>query len=85
MWESNESRSKLLKVSIGFAFTKFCIITLWSVIRLCSSANCKCRQKQPAIVIDENTDNDVIHERIDDPELESLVALTKNNAATVTY
>ena len=83
-WESTESRSMLLKVSIGFTFAKCCIITLWSIIKLCSSANCRCRQKQPAIVIDENTDNDVTHERIEDPELEPLIT-HKNNGATVTY
>ena len=60
-WESTESISILLKVSNGFTFAKFCIITLWSIIRLCFNANCRCRQKQTAIVIntDENTDDDV--------------------------
>ena len=62
MWESNESRSMLLKVSIGFAFAKFCGIILWSIIKLRFNVNCRYRQKQTTIVIDGNIDDDVMHE-----------------------
>ena len=41
-WESTESRSKLLMVSIGITFAQFCIIVVWSLIKPCLSAGWRC-------------------------------------------
>ena len=73
-WESTESRSKLLMVSIGITFAQFCVIVVWSLIKPCLSAGWRCRRNQGHDVIDEIiNDNDITHERIEDPELEPLI------------
>ena len=41
-WESTDSRSKLLMVSIGITFTQFCVV-VWSLIKPCLSAGWRCR------------------------------------------
>ena len=69
-WESYESRSTLLMVSIGITFAQFCVIVGWSLIKPCLSAGWRCRQNQVFDVID---DDDIAHERIEDPELEPLI------------
>ena len=69
-WESTELRSKLLMVSIGITFVQFCVIVVWSLIKPCLSAGWRCRQYQGHDVID---DDDIAHERIEDPELEPLI------------
>ena len=76
-WESTESRSKLLVVSIGITFAQFCIIVVWSLIKPCLSAGLRCRQNQGNDVINEIIDDDdIAHERIEDPELEPLINYT---------
>ena len=76
-WESTESRSKLLIVSIGIAFAQFCVIVVWSLIKPCFSAGWKCRRNQGNDVIEEIIDDDdIVHERIKDPELEPLINFT---------
>ena len=76
-WESTESRSKLLMVSIGIAFAQFCVIVVWSLIKPCFSAGWKCRRNQGNDVIEEIIDDeDIVHERIKDPELEPLINFT---------
>ena len=76
-WESTKSRSKLLMVSIGFTFAQFCVIVVWSLIKPCLSVGSRCRRNQGNNVIDEIVDdNNIAHERIDDPELESLINFT---------
>ena len=69
-WESTESRSKLLMVSIRITFAQFCVIVVWSLIKPCLSAGWRCRRNQAYDVID---DDDIAHERIEDPELEPLI------------
>ena len=69
-WESIESRSKLLMVSIGITFAQFCVIVVWSLIKPCLSAGWRFRQNQGHDVID---DDDIAHERIEDSELEPLI------------
>ena len=69
-WESTESRSKLLMVSIGITFVQFCVIVVWSLIKPCLSAGWRCRQNQGHDVIN---DDDIAHERIEDPELKLLI------------
>ena len=86
-WESTKSRSMLLIVSIGITFAQFCIIVVWSLIKPCFSAGWRCRQKQTDDVIDENSDDDIAHERIQDPELEPLITHARRsiNAPKATY
>ena len=73
-WESTELRLKLLMVSIGITFAQFCVIVVWSLIKPCLSAGWRCRQNQGNDVIDEIIDDDdIAHERIEDPELEPLI------------
>ena len=72
-WEYTESRSTLLIVSTGVAFVQFCIIAMLNLIKLCLSTGLRCRQNQGHDVIDENMDDDIAHERIEDPELEPLI------------
>ena len=74
-WESTESRSKLLMVSIGITFAQFCVIVVWSLINckpyLC--AGWRCRRNQGHGIID---DDDIAYERIEDPEIEPLISDT---------
>ena len=77
-WESTGSRSKLLMVSTGITFAQFCIIVVWSLIKLRLSAGWRCGRNKSNDVIDEVIDVDDIahvhtHERIEDPELEPLI------------
>ena len=61
-------------VSIGITFAQFCIIVVWSLIKLCLSAGWRCRRNQGNDVIDEIIDDDdIVHERIEDSELEPLI------------
>ena len=69
-WKSTDSRSKLLMVSNGSTFAQFCVIVVWSLIKPCLSAGWRCRQNQGHDIID---DDDIAHERIEDPELEPLI------------
>ena len=76
-WESYEIRSKLLMVSVGITFVQFCVIVVWSLIKPFLSAGWRCRQNQGHDVIDEIIeDDDIAHERIEDPELEPLLNYT---------
>ena len=86
-WESTKSRSMLLIVSIGITFAQFCVTVMWSLIKPCFSAGWRCRQKQTDDVIDENSDDDIAHERIEDPELEPLITHARRsiNAPKATY
>ena len=86
-WESTKKRSMLLIASLGFAFVQFCVIVVWSLIKPCFSADLKCRQKQTTDVIAEDIDDDITHERIEDPELEPLIihAASNYNAPKATY
>ena len=87
-WESIKSKTALLEVSIGTTFVQFCVIVVGSLIKSCFSAGWRCRQKQTDDVIDENIiDNDITHERIEDPELEPLIIHARSNydASKATY
>jgi hypothetical protein len=73
-WESTESRSKLLLVSIGITFAQFCVIVVWSLIKPCLGAGWRCRRNQGNDIINDIIDDDdIAHERIEDPELEPLI------------
>ena len=72
-WESTESRSTLLIVSIGITVAQFCIIVMWSLIMPHLSAGWRCRRNQDFDVTNENIDDEISHERIKDPELEPLI------------
>jgi hypothetical protein len=74
-WESIESRSTLLLVSIGITFAQFCVIVVWSLIKPCLSAGWRCRRRRNQ-GHDVNDDDDITHERIEDPELEPLINFT---------
>ena len=84
-WESTESKLILLKVSIVLAFTQFCAIVVWNLIKPCLRVNWKCRWEQTYDVISENVEDRFIHERIEDPELETMIAPAKNTATNATY
>ena len=86
-WESAKSKATLLEVSLGFSLAQFCVIVVWSLIKPCFSTGWRCRQKQTDDVIDENSDDDIAHERIEDPELESLITHARRsiNAPKATY
>ena len=72
-----QSRSKLLLVSTGITFAQFCVIVVWSLIKPCLSADWRCRRNQGNDAVDENIiDDDITHERIEDPELEPLINYT---------
>ena len=80
-WQSANSKTTLLEISIGFAFAQFCAIIVWSLIKPCFNTTSRYRQKHDYDVIDENSDNDILHERIEDSELEALITSVKNSAA----
>ena len=79
-WQSTESKSILLEVSIGITFAQFCIIVVLSLIKPClNTSNCwRCRRNQGYDVIDESDDG-FVHEWIEDPTLKLLVSPTKDN------
>ena len=86
-WEYTKSKTTLLEVSLGITFVQFCVIVVWSLIKPCFSAGWRHRQKQTNDVIDENIDEDITHERIEDPELEPLITHARSNhyASKSTY
>ena len=76
-WESTTVRMTLLEVSIGITFAQFCVIVVLSLIKACLGAVTGwCRRNQGYDVINENVDDDITHERIEDPELEPLINYT---------
>ena len=75
-WESIMVRMILLEVSIGITFAQFCVIVVLSLIKLCVSAGWRCRRNQSYDIIYENINDDIAHERIEDPELEPLINCT---------
>ena len=89
-WESTKSRSIMLMVSIGITFAQFCVIVVLSLFKLCLSISYSkiCRLKSMASrsydVIDDDdsithVNDDINYERIEDPELEDFIALTKSH------
>ena len=83
-WESQTSRTTLLKVSICLSFAQFCAIALYSLIKPCYSAACHWyRQRQDYEIIDENSGY-IIDERIEDPEPESLIVIARSRGTTDT-
>ena len=74
-WESTTMRMILLEVSIGITVAQFCIIVVLSLIKAFLSAHWRCRQNQGYDnIIDDN--NNIAHERIEDPEPDPLFHLT---------
>ena len=72
-WESTESRLTLLMVSVGIAFAQFCVIVVLNLINPCLSSSRRFRQNQSFDIIDEHISENITDERIEDPELESLI------------
>ena len=75
-WESTQSRLILLIVSVGITFAQFCVIVVSSLINPCLSSGRRFRQNQSYGIIDEHISENITHERIEDPELESLINYT---------
>ena len=73
LWESAMWRMIFLEASIGITFAQFCVIIVWSLVKLCLSAGWRCRRNNGYDVIDENIDDDIVHERIEDPEVQPLI------------
>ena len=75
-WEFSDQKIVLLQVSIGITFAQFCVIVLCSLFPQCFRAGLKyCRHsKAYHDSITENIDDNIAHERIEDPELESLIS-----------
>ena len=69
LWESAIWRMIFLEASIGIIFAQFCVIVVWSLIKLCL----RCRRNNGYDVIDGNIDDDIVHERIEDPEVQPLI------------
>ena len=81
-WESTKSKMILLETSIGFVLVQFCVVTVWSSIKLCLTACAGgiCREKQTYDDMNNTeSDDDIAHERIEDPELEPLITQRENN------
>ena len=72
-WKSTNKKTILLEISIGITFAQFCVIVVLSLIKPYLSAGWRCRRNQGYDVINENTDDDITHERIEDPGLEPLI------------
>ena len=60
----------------SITFAQFCFIVMLSLIKSCPYTDWRCRQNQGSDVINKNIDDDITHERIEDPELESLINYT---------
>ena len=73
-WESTQSKTTLLEISMGIIFAQFCVIIVLSFIKACHYASCRCRRNQGHDTIDENIDTDIVCERIEDPELKLLIS-----------
>ena len=75
-WEFSDQKIVLLQVSIGITFAQFCVIVVCSLFPQCFRAGLKyCRHsKAYHDSITENIDDNIAHERIEDPELESLIS-----------
>ena len=82
-WESATSRMITLEISIWISFVQFCVILLWSLVRACNGIF-RCRQKQGYEIMDENL-NDIVDERIVDPEPEYRIVVPRNTATKATY
>ena len=78
-WESAKSKITLLEVSIWLAFVQFCVITVWSLIKPCFNTNWWCKRKK----IYGNINEDITHERIEDPELDPFIDLPTDNATII--
>ena len=69
-WEYSIPRIKLLEVSIGIAFTQFCIVVILNLIKhFCW----RCKPKRDHDNINVSSNDSITHERMEDPELESLM------------
>ena len=75
-WEFSMWRMTLLEVSIEISFAQFCVIVVLSLIKPCLRVGWRCERNQGYDVINENIDDDITHERIEDPELEPLINYT---------
>ena len=80
-WESTIVRTILLEISIGITFAQFCVIVVWSMIKVCLSAGWRSKRSQSYEAINKNVDDDITHERIEDPELEPLINYTPRTIA----
>ena len=95
-WESTESKTTLLEVSIGITITQVCIVIVLTWIKPYLGTGWRYGQSQRCNDINKIiNDDDVIHERIEDPQLEpsinhtpqpvTMTALAKYTTAATTY
>jgi hypothetical protein len=78
-WEDIKSKISLLEVSIWFAFFQFCVIIAWCLIKPCFNTNWWHKREMTCDGINE----DITHERIEDPELDPLIDLPRDSTTTV--
>ena len=67
-WESTESKTILLTVSIGIVFAQFCLIVVCNLIKLGSQAGQRCARQKSSYAY-HILNNEITHERIEDPDL----------------
>ena len=72
-WESTESKTILLEVSVGITLAQVCIIIVLSYSEHCFKFSTGWRCRRSHNVINRIIDDDIAHERIEDPELEPLI------------
>ena len=63
------SGTTALQLSIGFAFVQFLLIILISAIKICFHNKNKCAQRRGYNLIDQDSSDDMFHERINDPDI----------------
>jgi predicted outer membrane repeat protein len=68
-WESIESKMIIESVSIGIVFAQFWLIVVCNLIKLGSRINQKCARKKSPYAYHIILDNEITHERIEDPDL----------------
>ena len=65
-------RMILLEVSIGITFAQFCVTVVFNLVKLYLSIRRRYRQNQ-GYNVNKDTDDDITHERIEDPELKPII------------
>ena len=61
------SGTTALQISIGVAFVQFLLIILISAIKICYQNKCKCIQRKG--YNQDSSDDDMVHERVNDPDI----------------
>ena len=71
-WESTKSKMILLMASLGITFAQFCVVLVCSLIKLCFHA-CQLCVRQKSSYKYHIIDNDITHERIEDPDVQVTI------------